>query len=348
MGLRFRKSIKICKGVKVNLSKSGLSLSLGGKGYTCNLSNRGVRHTLGLPGTGLSYSTSSKDLNPFNKNKKEINKVSSKSSYGFKVSNGGIVNIVDENGNVVTDGPIIKKIKSTDEYKKFVAGLDMQKEEKVDEKVLNSKEENDEFINIVSKSVIVRSKEDYEEEINDDNLTKEEREFLIDKKNGEEEAICDEFDAFIGEIELPIEININYDWYYNLRKMSLDVDMPEIEDLPKSILIKTDSGIKEKRKTQTELKEEYLRVVFGIALFLSSHVFNLSPSIEEIVISAYTQRRNKIGDEIDVYIYSIIFNRKQFEHIDVSKVEPVKFCLDSKSRINISSTGLLKEIVPFE
>ena len=29
MGMRYRKSIKICKGVRMNLSKSGPSLSLG-------------------------------------------------------------------------------------------------------------------------------------------------------------------------------------------------------------------------------------------------------------------------------------------------------------------------------
>ena len=32
MGLRFRRSVKICKGVKVNFSKSGAGLSLGGRG----------------------------------------------------------------------------------------------------------------------------------------------------------------------------------------------------------------------------------------------------------------------------------------------------------------------------
>ncbi|MBI5930688.1 MAG: DUF4236 domain-containing protein [Chloroflexi bacterium] len=54
MGLRFRKSIKIFPGVRVNLSKSGPSLSLGGGGVTLNYSKRGVRTSADLPG-GLSY-----------------------------------------------------------------------------------------------------------------------------------------------------------------------------------------------------------------------------------------------------------------------------------------------------
>ena len=57
MGFRFRKSVKIAPGLKLNLSKSGGSLSIGGRGATVNLSNRGVRSTYGIPGTGLSYVT---------------------------------------------------------------------------------------------------------------------------------------------------------------------------------------------------------------------------------------------------------------------------------------------------
>lgn len=55
MGFRFRKSVKIAPGIKVNLSKSGASLSLGGRGATVNLSGRGVRTTYSIPGTGISY-----------------------------------------------------------------------------------------------------------------------------------------------------------------------------------------------------------------------------------------------------------------------------------------------------
>lgn len=57
MGFRFRKTIKIAPGLKLNLSKSGISTSLGGKGLTANFSKRGIRGTVGLPGSGMSYST---------------------------------------------------------------------------------------------------------------------------------------------------------------------------------------------------------------------------------------------------------------------------------------------------
>lgn len=54
MSVRFRKSVKILPGVRVNLSKSGPSLSIGGGGLTLNYSKLGVRTTADLPG-GLYY-----------------------------------------------------------------------------------------------------------------------------------------------------------------------------------------------------------------------------------------------------------------------------------------------------
>ncbi|MEZ5856286.1 MAG: DUF4236 domain-containing protein [Hyphomicrobiaceae bacterium] len=56
MALRFQKRIKIFPGVYINLSKSGISASLGGRGATVNVGSTGRRMvTLGIPGTGLSY-----------------------------------------------------------------------------------------------------------------------------------------------------------------------------------------------------------------------------------------------------------------------------------------------------
>jgi hypothetical protein len=57
MGLRFRKSIKIIPGVRLNVGLKRASLSLGGRGFSYNIGSKGSRVTVGLPGSGLSYST---------------------------------------------------------------------------------------------------------------------------------------------------------------------------------------------------------------------------------------------------------------------------------------------------
>lgn len=68
MGFRYRKSINLGKGFRVNLSKSGPGFSWGGKGFRLTRTSKGnIRGTLSIPGTGISYQ---KDFgNPLNKSK---------------------------------------------------------------------------------------------------------------------------------------------------------------------------------------------------------------------------------------------------------------------------------------
>jgi hypothetical protein len=82
MAFRFRKTIKLGKGFKLNLSKSGISASVGKPGATLNFGKRGARTTVGLPGTGLSYSsqlgsapkTPSKTFTPLSQSNSSNNK----------------------------------------------------------------------------------------------------------------------------------------------------------------------------------------------------------------------------------------------------------------------------------
>jgi hypothetical protein len=57
MGFRFRKSFKIAPGLRLNLSKSGTSWTIGGRGATVNVGGKTPRATIGIPGTGVSYTT---------------------------------------------------------------------------------------------------------------------------------------------------------------------------------------------------------------------------------------------------------------------------------------------------
>lgn len=57
MGFRFRKSVGVLPGVKLNFGKGLPSLSIGGQGVTTNIGAKGARTTVGVPGSGLSYSS---------------------------------------------------------------------------------------------------------------------------------------------------------------------------------------------------------------------------------------------------------------------------------------------------
>lgn len=56
MGLRFRKSIKIAPGVRLNIGKKSVGISAGVKGARVSVNSKGrVTKTVGIPGTGISY-----------------------------------------------------------------------------------------------------------------------------------------------------------------------------------------------------------------------------------------------------------------------------------------------------
>ncbi len=61
MGFRFRKSFKIAPGVRVNVGKKSVGISAGVKGARVSVNSKGRKTTtVGLPGTGLSYSKTEK------------------------------------------------------------------------------------------------------------------------------------------------------------------------------------------------------------------------------------------------------------------------------------------------
>jgi hypothetical protein len=63
VGFRFRRSVRLFPGLRINLSKSGASLSLGGRGFHYTVAPKGTRVTAGIPGTGLSWTEYSPHTN---------------------------------------------------------------------------------------------------------------------------------------------------------------------------------------------------------------------------------------------------------------------------------------------
>lgn len=55
--MRFRKRVRIAPGVSLNVGKKSVGVRVGGRGYGVSSNTKtGTRATVGLPGTGVSYS----------------------------------------------------------------------------------------------------------------------------------------------------------------------------------------------------------------------------------------------------------------------------------------------------
>ncbi|SDK07685.1 DUF4236 domain-containing protein [Natronincola ferrireducens] len=81
MGLRFKKSMNLGKGVRLNLSKSGVGLSGGVKGFRVGVGPRGIRTSTSIPGTGISYVKEQRLTSSKQHSEKPHVQVVSKSSY---------------------------------------------------------------------------------------------------------------------------------------------------------------------------------------------------------------------------------------------------------------------------
>jgi Protein of unknown function (DUF4236) len=57
MAFRFRRTLGIVPGIRLNLSRSGSSVSLGVRGLHYTVGLRGTRTTVGIPGTGASWTS---------------------------------------------------------------------------------------------------------------------------------------------------------------------------------------------------------------------------------------------------------------------------------------------------
>ncbi len=74
MGIYFRKSVKILPGIRLNVSKTGTSWSIGPRGLKLNIGKKGTYLNSSIPGTGI-YSrqklSGSKDKMSYSDNSKQ-------------------------------------------------------------------------------------------------------------------------------------------------------------------------------------------------------------------------------------------------------------------------------------
>ncbi len=424
--MRFRKSVKICKGVKINFSKSGVSTTFGLPGLSVNVGKKGTYLNTGIPGTGLYDRTKLSGSTYKSSTQKACQYVSQTINFDF--DDNGNATFFDEYDRIITDPSMIRKIKSTSAYK-------AERERIMNKKFNEINSETDIFINIHKLSPSINKLNKYQIELKKlkpETYSKEiysvpepQREKLLidleaealksikswkfwtlkrlrkdyvdshieelfsikynewlknknnfddrqvqiaEKKNklllrkyeleklrleniisGDSIYIESEINNWLSSVSLPIEFYLQFE--YNNENLYIDLDLPEIEDIPQDKATKLANGtVKRKQKTQKDLKNDYIKCIFGLAIFFSSNLFNISPCIKNIIISGYTQRRNtKTGEIQDDYVYSIKFVRSIFENSHLKAIkEPLDFCMQFENRCNLTSTMMLKPIQPFE
>jgi hypothetical protein len=138
------------------------------------------------------------------------------------------------------------------------------------------------------------------------------------------------------------------------RVVMIDVDLPEIEELPRKTAAVPARGYKLsiKELPATRLQQLYMRHVHGIGFRIIGEAFAVLPKAEEVVLSGYSQRPDKgTGEAQDQYLYSVRVRRPEWERINFANlddVDPIEALGRFDIRREITKTGLFKAIVPFD
>ena len=415
--MRFRKSVKLCKGVRLNFSGSGVSMSLGGRGASVSIGKRGAYLNYGIPGIGLynrvKIASGTSTSRPKRVSSRSSNDITNY-SYEIYIDDKGqtSLEVKDEYGDIVTNSTIISKIRRSSEYKNRLDAIIAQKREDINEQTLSlihiyKLSENLVDFNIIkeaykkllalpnpeenfnvpypSKDLIKnklveeaksainsiffwtnnRKREEYvlgkldsvyaqkikeweyqkECYINTEiTLREEERQKLEKVLQSDIEGIYLSIEEVLQNISLPVDFSVNFE--IENHSLYLDLDLPEIEDMPLEKVSTLSSGkINIKQKTLKEQSSDYAICVCGMSYFFASLLFNTTPEINDIYISAYTQRQNKeTGRTEDQYVYSVQFDRTKFASLDFHSLDPIMTLSQFPHNIKISSSYKLDTI----
>lgn len=435
--MRYRKRIRIMKGLTLNLSKSGVSMTAGVPGMSVNTGRRGTYLNTGIPGTGLydrtriGGSPASRPRRPSRRGGHGTWNGHEERAYELSIDlsldESGAPVVKDTSGAVVDDPGLLRKIRRSPEYKQKLRELSRRTHARYEQQteafieihtltpeVLPESHWRDALAHVApaswharvfhekppehariqeelaaeakrevrslafwrvprlrreyvqaqlpkrlaeAEAVYLKAKRDFEaDEAERRSAWNEAERIRCDAERttlehalaGETDYVESAFESRVADMELPVEFSIDFDYEARSGLLRLDIDLPEIEDLPqKKTTILKRGNVSIKDKSKRDLHEQYAHCVTGMLFFFAGEAFNVSPKIETIVASGYTQRVDgKTGHEVDDYVASVRFERSFFAKLNTQAIEPTEAIRGFEHRYEPYADGRLKAVEP--
>ncbi|MGB5146067.1 MAG: DUF4236 domain-containing protein [Porticoccaceae bacterium] len=272
MALRFRKSFKLAPGVRMNLSGSGMSWSVGPRGASVGIGKRGTYLNTGIPGTGLS-SRQKLSGSAAGQSRQSSSPTKTSMSISIGVSDDGTVSFQDNSGQPLPEhlvtaakrqqGEAIRDLiqKKCDEINRAVDAVGelhlstpsprvkptyVPRAFEVAEPVQPTRKRLG-FIRSLFKNQREKAEAEYQKELaaHDDWLknwrkqrdsfreSEKHRRHLIEERIYNDQTAMEQFlEETLQEIVWPRETNISTEILDGGRTIFIDADFPEIEDMP--------------------------------------------------------------------------------------------------------------------
>lgn len=396
MGIRFRRSVKLAPGIRMNFSGSGVSWSFGTRGASVTIGKRGTYLNTGIPGTGLytrqKIGNSIKVAKSTNSNKQAQQFSIVNVSVG--VRDDGTIFFQDNQGSPLPEsliaaakkqhGVAIKDLilKKCDEindqieaiskihlgtspptfkpmYQLQIFDLPTPTKPILTKKGLLSAIFNSRKVAIAKHNIEISKA--YLAELENWRIQKEifdnqeqKRKYMI------EHSILTELNAMEKHLELclhditwPRETIISFEILNSGASILIDVDLPEIEDMPSKVASAPTRGymLNVKDMPASKIRQLYLEHINGVGFRIIGETFAALPTAQVITLSGYTQRASSNTGQINNdYIYSARVKRTQWENINFNNlqaIDVVKSLEQFDLRRNIGSDGTLFSIEPF-
>jgi len=407
VALRFRKSVKILPGIRVNFGLKGASVRVGARGASVSIGKQGVYGNVSIPGTGISFrekiSNNSRNERVL-KQQRVSEQVQTTVGVILSLLDDGNITYKDENENFL-DKKIVTKIwqQQADVVKNWLENevekindmdlittihYDMPKpynEPQLEELEFDKEKPNESKKREVNKPSFFKSlffpssKQKYQSDLENAKIDfqKQTEQYQINLQAWENEK--NEFNKAQNELKanfsnlIRTDINtmseylekvlqgldwaretlVSYDINNSTNTVYIDIDLPEIEDIPQrtASIAATGKKLNIKNKTDKQLRLEYSTHIHAIALRVAAYTFATLPSIDLIVISGYSQRLDKATAYTnEEYLYSVKFNKSDFSKLNFEKIElidPIKAFDNFENIRKMTETGIFKKIEPF-
>lgn len=302
MGLNFRKSITILPGVRLNLSKSGISASFGKKGIRQSISTTGrARTTIGIPGTGVYYTkqTNVKKLAGGLKDKITGKKTDKDQKEEKKTS------------STATDNAQIEANKQqVEEYEAYVTAIKSvhkQSDGQIDWNALNKGE---------VPTNIVKGSDEYKEWL-------ELKEFSDEVLKGDIDSyftIIDEVKPFDDLLEFGSNFQVGTD---DPKLLEIEFAIKSDDVVPKiEMTLKANGDISEKELSKTAYYDLMQDYVSSTTIRIARDAFALLP-VDTVIVHAVDNILNTAtGYEEELTLLSVKFTREKLMSLNLAMVDP--------------------------
>lgn len=405
MGFRFRKSFKIARGVRLNVSKSGFGISIGGRGGRVGIGPRGAYASAGIPGTGIymhEYLGANRHRSTPQRRSRGLAGFGGMSAEEVARQLGEIQVALQEDGSLVyTDvagEPVPAEI-----VRIFVKQNQPRIREWLEEQCARVNGGTEAILNVhlttpqpgsapgfalvpfqqpppaqpvevqVSwldrlisghrarlehRNAVEQARHEQEYQVWEEAQRQHEEEqarasaFHNQVRGGDREAMLAWLEHRLSCIEWPRETNISLEILEEKSTIYLDVDLPELEDMPtqEARLGGRGDRLVVKARSETQRRKEYMLHVHAVAFRMIGEVFAALPSVASVVISGYSQRLDpSTGKVRDEYLYSVAVDRAAWQAINFNRLADLDVvpCLEGFDlRRNMTKTGVFRPIEP--